>query len=122
MNLHSLLNPRYWGNRAIDTYWLWRAKTNPSPDYSVLNWPMNRDLLREVTVNWPATYGWAPFEKWGEPLRAALTRFATLRFMELPQPYRGVISFTISYRGRTFRINVECSDYLDLNEQAYQDA
>jgi hypothetical protein len=83
---------------------------------------VNHDLMREIVITWPTTYGWEPFKNWGEPLRAALGRFTTTRLGDIPQPYKGVISFTLTHRSRTFRINVEVSDYLDLNEEAYDNA
>lgn len=121
MDLGSLVNPGYWSGRALDAYWRWRA-TAPTPPPGPLTWPLDHDLLREVVITWPATYGWAPFKNWGEPLRLALSRFVRTTFGDIPQPYKGVISFTLSHGRRTFRINVEVSDYLDLNESAYDNA
>ena len=120
MNPRSLLNRRFWQGRALDTYWRWRAAPTPRPD--PLTWPLDEAWMRETTITWPTTYGWAPFQQWGEPLRAALGRFVTVRSGEIPQPYKGVISFTLRHRQRTFRINAEVSDYLELNEEAYDNA
>jgi hypothetical protein len=83
---------------------------------------VDHDLLREIVITWPTTYEWAPLDRWGEPLRAALARFTTTRSGDVPQPYKGVICFTLTHRGRTFRVNVEVSDYLPLNEEAYDHA
>jgi hypothetical protein len=121
MNLTSLVSPGYWSGRALDAYWRWQATAPSSPPAS-LSWPVDRELLQEVAITWPATYGWAPFRNWGEPLRLALSRFVKTTFAEIPQPHEGVITFLLGHGQRTFRINVEVSDYLDLNESAYADA
>ncbi len=120
MNLQALLSPQYWQGRAVDTYWRWRAAPRGEPE--PLTWPLQRDLLREVSIVWPAVYEWAPFRNWGEQLREALSRFVSISVGDVPQPYKGVIVFLLSHHGRRFRVNVEVSDYLDLNETAYDQA
>jgi hypothetical protein len=121
MTLASIISPRYWGGRALDSYWRWQASANlPSP--GVLTWPLDSDVLNEVAITWPRAYGWAPFKNWGEQLQYALSRLVKTTLGDIPQPYEGVIGFELSYRGRRFRINVEVSDYLDLNEAAYDNA
>lgn len=121
MDLASVLRPGYWRGRALDTYWRWQAP-GPTSAPGPLTWPLDHDLLRDVVITWPATYGWAPFRNWGEPLRLALSRFVTTTLGDVPQPYKGVITFTLSQGRRTLRVNVEVSDYLDLNESAYDNA
>ena len=120
MNVQSLLSPQYWTGRAIDTYWRWQAA--PQEAGVALTWPIDRELLKDVVITWPAVYEWAPFWNWGEQLRVALARFVETQVGDVPQPYRGVIVFMLTHRGRRFRVNVEVSDYLDLNEQAYDHA
>ena len=118
MNLQALLSPQYWSGRAVDAYWRWQ--TAPGDEADPLTWPLDRELLREATITWPAVYEWAPFANWGEQLRAALSRFVPTTIEDVPQPYKGVIVFHLTHRGRRFRVNVEVSDYLDLNEEAYE--
>jgi hypothetical protein len=120
VNIHSLVSPQYWSGRAVDAYWRWQAPGESQP--AVLTWPLDRELLREVTIIWPAIYEWAPFRHWGEQLRSALSRFVPTTIGDVPQPYKGVIVFTLTHRARQFRVNVEVSDYLDLNEAAYDHA
>jgi hypothetical protein len=120
MNLASLVKPGYLQGRVVDAFWRWRS-TPPQPP-GPLTWPIDEDVLREVVITWPGIYGWGPFRQWGEPLRLALGRFATIQVGEVPQPYKGVISFTLIHRQRIYRINIEVSDYLDLNEEAYDHA
>lgn len=104
----------------MDAYWRWQAPDESQP--AGLTWPLDRELLREVSIIWPAVYEWAPFRHWGEQLRSALSRFVPTTIGDVPQPYKGVIVFTLTHRRRRFRINVEVSDYLDLNEAAYDHA
>jgi len=120
VNLQALLSATYWSGRAVDAYWRWQRLPKGKP--TVLTWPVDRELLREATVVWPAVYEWAPFRNWGEQLRSALSFFVKTDVGDVPQPYRGVIVFLLSHRGRQFRVNVEVSDYLDLNENAYEHA
>lgn len=117
MNIHSFVSPQYWSGRAVDAYWRWQGAGASEP--ASLTWPLDRELLREAAIIWPAVYEWAPFRHWGEQLRSALSRFVPTTIGDVPQPYKGVIVFTLTHRGRRFRINVEVSDYLDLNEAAY---
>lgn len=121
MSLTSLVSPAYWSGRALDAYWRWQSPTCTSSAVS-LTWPLDPERLSEVLITWPTTYGWAPFKNWGEPLRLALSRFVRTTFADIPQPHQGVITFTLTHGRRTFRINVEVSDYLDLNESAYVEA
>lgn len=120
MNVRSLLSVDYWAGRTVDAYWRWQARDGESTDG--LTWPLDRDLLRDVTIIWPLVYEWAPFRNWGEQIRAALSRFVRTEMGDVPQPYKGTIVFLLDHRGRRFRINVEVSDYLDLNEEAYEHA
>jgi hypothetical protein len=121
MSIASRVRPSYWAGRALDTYWRWQAApSQPAP--GGLTWPLRSDLLQETVITWPSTYGWAPFRNWGEQLRLGLAEFATTRLGDIPQPYKGVIGFRFTCRGTTFRINVEVSDYLELNEDAYNNA
>jgi len=120
MNLQALLSPQYWSGRAVDAYWRWQ--TAPGEEPARLTWPIDRELLREVTITWPAVYEWAPFANWGEQIRVALSQFVTTNVGDVPQPFKGVIVFHLTHRGRRFRVNVEVSDYLDLNEEAYEQA
>ena len=121
MRIASLARPSYWGGRALDTYWRWQAVSS-RPVLEGLTWPLNSDLLQETVITWPSTYGWEPFRNWGDQLRFGFSRFVSTRLGHIAQPYKGVIGFEVTCRGKTFRINVEVSDYLDLNEEAYDHA
>jgi hypothetical protein len=116
MPIGSLLSPAYWRGRAVDALWRWRAGCARADS---LTWPLRQDVLAEVTVVWPAAYQWEPFRKWGEQLRAALARFVPTVVADVEQSYEGVITCLLAYRKKRFRINVEVSDYLNLNETAY---
>jgi len=120
VNLQALLSPQYWSGRAVDAYWRWQ--TASGEESGPPTWPLDRELLRDVSITWPAVYEWAPFKNWGEPLRLALSRLVSTSIGDVPQPYKGVIVFLLTHRGRRFRVNVEVSDYLDLNEEAYDQA
>jgi hypothetical protein len=120
MSTLAVLKPTYWKERALDAYWLWAAPSTPDP--VTLTWPVPREVVDEMTVHWPDSYPWAPMHRWGDQIEAALARFVTVKSRPIAQPHDGVISFHLELRGRTFRINVETSDYLDLNEQAYAEA
>jgi hypothetical protein len=120
VNFQAVFSPQYWGGRAVDAYWRWQAVPDGQPE--PLTWPLDQDLLREAKIIWPTVYQWAPFKNWGEQLRAALARFVTTGFGDVPQPYQGVIVFVLAHRGRRFQVAVEVSDYLDLNEEAYDQA
>ena len=120
MNIQSLMSPQYWSGRAIDACWRWQAA--PASEPAQLTWQLDHGLLREAAIVWPAVYEWAPFRNWGDQLRTALSRFVPTSIGDVPQPYKGVITFTLTHRNRRFRVNVEVSDYLDLNEAAYDDA
>jgi hypothetical protein len=120
MNVRSLLSVDYWAGRTVDAYWRWQTRDGDSADG--LTWPLDRALLQDVTITWPLTYEWAPFRNWGEQIRSALSRFVRTEMGDVPQPYKGTIVFLLGHRGRSFRINVEVSDYLELNEEAYEHA
>ena len=120
MNVGSLLDLRYLHGRVLDAYWGWSAP--PPAPLGNLTWPLDPDLLRDVVITWPSVYEWAPSQRWGEQIRAGMARFVTIRVEAVPQPYQGVICFTLTHRGRTFRINLEYSDYLPVNEEAYEHA
>ena len=120
MDPRAVLNAPYLYGKALDMYWRWRSDPTLSP--GTLSWPIDHALMSEVRITWPSTYEWKPFRHWGEPLRLALSRFAPTSLGEIPQPYQGVITFYLGHRGRKYRVNVEVSDYLDLNEDAYDHA
>jgi len=113
-------HPTYLRERVRDA--LWYCSLPSRLEASALAWPVGREILPHVTLEWPETYQWAPMRRWGEQLRLAFARFVKVTTTRLPQPYKGVIRFALRYKAHPYHVNVEISDYPELNERAYDDA
>lgn len=116
MNLRSLLSPSAWSDRAVEQYW--QLFPQGSVDPVTLTWPVDREALHDVVIRWPSAYPWKPRKIWGDQVRKALERFVRVEVLDLPQPFRANITFDVIKAGRTLRVNLETSDYPELNEEA----
>jgi hypothetical protein len=120
MPLAQRLSPRAWYDRAVELSW--HLLPGPRLDPVTLTWPVAAERLRDVVVRWPRTYQWRPRRIWGDQIVAALKRFARVRPAEIAQSYDHVIRFEVEIGGRRHPINIETSDYPELNEEAYRDS
>ena len=119
MNLTAIADPRAWLDKGFEAVGSIAPVHSISPD--ALTWPLDPDVAANVRVHWPAEYEWEFRRVLGDQILAALRQFVSITVVDLPQPYTGVISFELYMAGRKHVINIETSDYLELNEKAYHD-
>lgn len=120
MNWSSLLSPRVWAHRAHER--VWQLAPGAPCDPVTRNWIVDPDALAATVVRWPTTYQWKPRRILGDQILSALRRHVRVELRDVPQRYHGVINFEVDIDGKRHRVNVETSDYPELNETAYADA
>lgn len=91
----------------------WRLRPTPRTRHP-LSWPLPPDIRERLTIYWPRVYQWAPMDRIGIYLLPSLRRFATVRVVDLPQPYRGTILTRFEFDGNTSSVPFDVSDYLPL--------
>lgn len=117
MNLASLFSVRDNLDRAYEFFWR-RTSPHTIPRGELLR-PVPDEELARIEITWPSTYVWEPRRILGDQVRDALRRFVTVREAEVPQPWDHVVTCEIAIRDRgRWTINVETSDYWELNEAA----
>ena len=99
----------------------WRAFPSPTA-VAEPTWALDRDLLRQVTVRWPAKIASNCRAMIGNQVLDAMGQHVRTEIADLAQPYDRVITFEFAIGKRTHRVMVETSDYPELNEAAYADA
>ncbi len=119
--MKTLIQPdfRTWADRALEV--AWRGGPPHSIDPTHLTWPVDPARLDEMNIMWPTKFNWRYQNPWGDQLAAGLRRLVTLEPVDIPQLHGGVITFDWVFRDRAHRVNIEVSDYPELNEAALGD-
>ncbi len=78
-----------------------------------ISFPLEEERLRNLEIRWPVTYQWAGAGRFVEGLARGLRRFVTVRSAEIPQTYRGIVQLQAVWRGKTFGVTIDYSDFRD---------
>jgi hypothetical protein len=117
MNLATVADPRAWIDKSIEAFAALSTVHSIPPE--TLTWPPDEAVLARMRIRWPADYEWHFRRVLGDQMLAAFRRFVKVDVVKLAQPYQGVITFQLTMGGKSHVINIETSDYPDLNEEAY---
>jgi len=94
---------------------LWRLGREQHNSTQPASWTLPEGLSSELLISWPATYDWEPTERWLCHLLAGFRNLVRVDRADISgHPLsEGCIVTQFSYRGRSHRVAIDFSDYMD---------
>ena len=90
--------------------WSW-ALTGRSAAVLPPSWELDFRVLERCTLRWPARYAWPPARIWADPILAGMRSRVRVEHVEIPQPYRGIVSFEWRAGGTTAPVALDYWDH-----------
>jgi hypothetical protein len=110
------MKSRYYFDKAVGKVWsLLGAELAPPGCEPALDDPLN---LREISIEWPVHYGWAPGFNWVDPIRSGLSRYVAVRQVDIPQLPNAAIQIQVLHEGVRHKVII---DYFDKHEDIFDD-
>ena len=81
------------------------------------SWHVHLEELSRVNIKWPATYQWESAGIWVDGLTREFRRRVKVDFVELTQPYRGIVIFQFANERGTHDVAIDYSDYPEINSE-----
>jgi hypothetical protein len=116
MPYRRLMRARYYFDKAAGKAWsLFGTELTPPGCEPALDDPLN---LRDISVEWPIHYGWAPGSNWVDPIRSGLSRYVAVRRVDIPQLPNAAIQIHVFHEAVMHKIII---DYSDKHEDLVDD-
>jgi Glycosyl transferases group 1 len=81
------------------------------------SWPLQRELVRRLTISWPARYAWPAAHNWLRSIETGLRSYpVTIERRDVPQPATsGAVLLEVGLANRRERIAVDYTDTSELD-------
>jgi len=87
------------------------------PEIDNPDWAIASEELREVEIRWPESYQWDAASDWVDILLYGFRQHVPVELAaDIPQRYRGTVSFEMIINGRRRRVAIGYSDFMTIDD------
>lgn len=114
MNLARMASLEAWKGIALEAAWKIGARPHSHPSRET--WPLDRDLLNAIAIEWPTTYKWPLASKWVESIRRGLAKYVRIKQTDIPQHSEHIVMARFLISGQKYDVAIDYSDYPEIDE------
>lgn len=85
------------------------------------DWKIEPEELKAITIHLPTKYEWDSAKKWVEQLFYTFRRMVNVKYVDIPQPFKGTVMFQFVMNGKVHDVAVIYSDYPQIIEEGVKD-